>query len=71
MPQRASTITGVVSMFRQGSSAIYISLVTIILQYVGNIGLGFEIIFIAMGVILLAAIPLVFVLSERSAVRAQ
>jgi MFS family permease len=65
MPQKASAITGVAGMFRQGGGAIEIAMVTLLLQYLGNMTLGFEIAFIATGVIVLASIPCIFALPAR------
>ncbi len=65
MPQRASTISGVRGMFRNSGGAISISITTMILQFIGNISLGFKVVFISTGVIALLTIPFIFAMPDR------
>jgi EmrB/QacA subfamily drug resistance transporter len=67
LPQRASTISGVRGMFRQGGGAISIAVITMILQFVGNLSLGFNIVFICSGFIVLLTIPFIFAMPDRAA----
>jgi EmrB/QacA subfamily drug resistance transporter len=67
MPQRASTIQGVRGMFRQSGGAISIAITTLILQFMGNMSLGFTVVFIASGLIVLLTIPFVFAMPARDA----
>jgi sugar phosphate permease len=67
MPSRASTITGVRGMFRYSGSAISIAIITLILQFIGNMPLGFTIVFISIGLILLLSIPFIFAMPDRDA----
>jgi MFS family permease len=60
MPERASTITGVRNMFRQSGGAISIAVITLILQFIGNMSLGFNVVFISSGFIVLLTIPFIF-----------
>jgi sugar phosphate permease len=62
MPNKVSTITGLRGTFRSVGAAIGISVVTIILHLSFSPAVGFRIIFISFGVILLFAIPLVFLM---------
>ncbi len=65
MPQRASTIQGVRGMFRQGGGAISIAIITLILQFVGNMSLGFTIVFISIGILVLLTIPFIYGMPDR------
>jgi MFS family permease len=65
MPQRASTIQGIRGMFRQGGGAISIAVTTLILQFVGDIGLGFTIVFIGIAILFLLTIPFIFNMPDR------
>jgi MFS family permease len=66
MPGRAATITGVRGMFRQSGGAVSIAITTLLLQYIGNLSLGFQIAFIANGVIMLATIPFIFFMPDKA-----
>jgi EmrB/QacA subfamily drug resistance transporter len=66
LPGRASTITGVRGMFRQGGGAIGIAVITVILQYIGNMSAGFNIVFIASGIIVLSTIPFIFAMPDKA-----
>jgi MFS family permease len=66
-PQKASAISGVMGMFRQGGGALEIALVTLLLQYIGDMAMGFEIAFLGTGLVLLAVIPAIFALPRRPA----
>jgi MFS family permease len=67
MPQRASTIQGVRGMFRQSGGAISIAMTTLVLQFVGNLALGFKFVFISTGLIVLLTIPFIFAMPDRDA----
>jgi sugar phosphate permease len=62
MPDKVSTITGLRGTFRSVGAAIGISVVTIILHLSSSPAVGFRVIFISFGLILLLTIPLVFLL---------
>jgi EmrB/QacA subfamily drug resistance transporter len=62
MPDKVSTITGLRGTFRSVGAAIGISVVTMILHLSSSPAVGFRIIFISFGLILLLTIPLVFLL---------
>ncbi len=66
-PQKSSSIAGVMGMFRQGGGAIEIALATLLLQYIGDMTLGFEIVFLGTGLLILAVIPTIFALPSRPA----
>jgi MFS family permease len=65
MPHRASTITGVRGMFRNSGGAISIAITTMILQFIGNMSLGFTVVFISTGLIVLLTIPFIFAMPDR------
>jgi Na+/melibiose symporter-like transporter len=65
MPQRASTIQGVRGMFRQSGGAISIAITTLILQFMGNLSLGFTVVFISTGLIVLLTIPFIFAMPDK------
>ncbi len=65
MPHRASTMSGVRGMFRQSGGAISIAVTTLILQFVGDMSLGFAIVFISTGVIALLTIPFIFAMPDK------
>jgi len=62
MPERAATITGVRGMFRQIGGSLSITVATLVLYTVGDIALGFRIIFIGIAVAFIAAVPLIFLM---------
>jgi MFS family permease len=62
MPERAATITGVRGMFRQIGGSLSITVATLVLYTVGDMALGFRIIFIGIAVAFIAAIPLIFLM---------
>ncbi|MGE5254006.1 MAG: MFS transporter [Planctomycetaceae bacterium] len=62
MPEKVSTITGLRGTFRSVGAAIGISVVTMILHLSPSPAVGFRIIFISFGLILLLTIPFVFLL---------
>jgi MFS family permease len=66
MPQRASTITSVRAMFRWSGGSISIAIITLILQFVGNMPLGFNIVFIATSLTVLLTIPFIFAMPDRA-----
>jgi MFS family permease len=66
LPQRASTISGVRSMFVRGGGAVGVAIMTLLIQYFNNIKLGFEIAFIAMGAITLLSIPFILAMPGRA-----
>ncbi len=62
MPSKVATITGLRGTFRSVGAAIGISVVTIILHVSSSPEVGFRVIFISFGLILLSTIPLVFLM---------
>ena len=62
MPAKVATITGLRGMFRYVGGAIGISFTTLILHASGTPATGFRWTFLAFGVVLLATIPLVFLM---------
>jgi MFS family permease len=69
MPERASTITAVIAMFRMSGSSIFIAVIALILQYVGDMALGFNIVFIGMSALGLLTIPVIFAMPEINRAR--
>jgi Na+/melibiose symporter-like transporter len=65
MIHRASTIQGVRGMFRQSGGAISIAVTTLILQFIGSISLGFTVVFISTGLIVLLTIPFIFAMPDK------
>lgn len=57
MPQRAATITGIRGMFRQAGGAVSITASTLVLHQVGDLALGFRIVFIGLALALAATLP--------------
>jgi EmrB/QacA subfamily drug resistance transporter len=66
MPRRASTITGVRGMFRNTGGAISIAIITLILQFMGNMSIGFMVVFISIAIIVLLAIPCIFAMPDKA-----
>jgi MFS family permease len=66
VPQRAAIITGVRGMFRQSGGAIGIVMITLILQFAGNLALGFNIVFIVTGFSVLLTIPFIFAMPDKA-----
>ncbi len=64
-PQSASTIQGVRGMFRQSGGAISIAITTLILQFMGNLSLGFKAVFISTGLLVLLTIPFIFAMPDK------
>lgn len=62
MPERVATIVGLRAMFRTIGGAFGVSLMTLILHMSGNPVKGFQVAFTSSGVVLLCAIPLVFLM---------
>jgi EmrB/QacA subfamily drug resistance transporter len=62
MPERVSTIVGLRGMFRQSGNALGVAITSLVLYAVGDLALGFKIIFFTMGILLLATIPIVFLM---------
>ncbi len=65
MPQRASTIQGVRGMFRWSGGAVSIAVTTLILQFIGNMSIGFTVVFISTGLIVLLTIPFIFGMPDK------
>jgi EmrB/QacA subfamily drug resistance transporter len=65
MPQRASTIQGVRAMFRWSGGSISIAVITLVLQFVGDKAFGFSIVFIAISLIVILAIPFIFAMPDK------
>jgi MFS family permease len=66
LPQKISTIMGTRGMFRQSGGAVSIAVISLVVQYIGDVALGFEIVFIALGILILATIPFVFSMPARA-----
>jgi EmrB/QacA subfamily drug resistance transporter len=66
VPHRAAVITGVRGMFRQSGGAIGIVTITLILQFAGNMGLGFNIVFMVTGLTVLLTIPFIFAMPDKA-----
>lgn len=66
MPDRVATITGVRGMFRQSGGAISMTLTTIVLHQFVNIGNGFKLVFIGLGILTLLSIPVIFLMPSSS-----
>ncbi len=62
MPQRVSTIVGLRGMFRTVGAALGTSIATLILHRTQSSVMGFKIVFILFSIVLLSAIPLVFMM---------
>jgi MFS family permease len=67
MPNRVSTITGVRGMFRQTGGALSISITTLLLQNFSSIASGFKVVLFGLAIILVASIPLVFMMPSAPA----
>jgi MFS family permease len=57
MPQRAATITGIRGMFRQAGGAVSITASTLVLYQVGDLALGFRVVFVGLALALAATLP--------------
>jgi EmrB/QacA subfamily drug resistance transporter len=57
MPDRAATITGIRGMFRQAGGAVSITVATLTLHESASIAAGFQLVFIALAIAMLATIP--------------
>jgi EmrB/QacA subfamily drug resistance transporter len=66
MPQRISTISGVRGMFRQSGGAISIAIITLVLQFIGDMSIGFKVVFISTGLIVLLTIPFIFAMPDKA-----
>lgn len=66
LPERASTIAGVLGLFRQGGGAIGIAVFTVILQFFGDYSVGFRVIYIASGIMVLLTVPLIFAVPAKA-----
>jgi EmrB/QacA subfamily drug resistance transporter len=64
MPHRVATITGIRGMFRQAGAAISITISTLILHLVGNLAVGFFVIFLGLAIILLSTVPLILMMPD-------
>jgi Na+/melibiose symporter-like transporter len=65
-PDRASTISGVRGMFRQSGGAVSIALITLVLQFISSRAVGFTVVFIATGIIVLVTIPFIYAMPEKT-----
>jgi MFS family permease len=64
-PRKASIITGVMGMFRQGGGALEIAIVTFIVQLGSSAASGFRIAFLATALFILTALPAILVMPAR------
>jgi MFS family permease len=62
MPEKVSTITGLRGMFRSMGGILGISVVTLILHLSPNSATGFTLAFFSFGLLLLFALPLIFMM---------
>jgi EmrB/QacA subfamily drug resistance transporter len=62
MPEKVATITGLRGMFKTVGGALGVPLITLILHSSSNPDKGFRITFLSFGLVLLLAIPLVFLM---------
>jgi MFS family permease len=65
LPSKVSQITGVQTMLRQAGGAVSIAVITLLLQGLGNMVLGFGISFVATGLFALLLLPFIFVLPAK------
>jgi len=66
IPSKAALITAVFSMFRQGGGAIFVPIITVILENSVKMSTGFSILFIVMTVVSIITIPFVFRMPEKA-----
>ncbi len=66
MPHRATSISGIRVVFRQSSWAIGIAVITLVLQFLNNMEMGFIIVLIGAGLINLLCIPFIYAMPERA-----
>lgn len=60
MPQRVATIMGIRGMFRQSGGAIGVALTSLLLHNIGDLALGFSIVFYSVALLMLMIIPVIF-----------
>jgi EmrB/QacA subfamily drug resistance transporter len=60
MPQRVATIMGIRGMFRQSGGAIGVALTSLLLHNIGDLALGFRIVFYSVALLMLMVIPVIF-----------
>lgn len=65
-PNRTSTIIGIRTMCGQSGGAISIAIITLVLQSIGDISLGFSVVFISTALIVLLTIPFIFAMPDIS-----
>lgn len=65
-PNRTSTIIGISTMCGQSGGAISIAIITLVLQSIGDISLGFSVVFISTALIVLLTIPFIFAMPDIS-----
>jgi len=63
-PQQAATITGIRGMFRQTGGAVSVTVTTLVLQKTGDMAFGFSAVFTGLAIILLATMPLIFMMPK-------
>ncbi len=66
LPERIGTITGLRGMFRQSGSAISIALTALMLEVIPDISRGFTVVFYGLAVIMLIAIPVIFMMPKSA-----
>ncbi len=64
MPNRVASITGVRGMFRNSGGALSIAITTLLLDNIGSMALGFTVAFFGLGIVMLIALPLIFVMPK-------
>jgi hypothetical protein len=62
MPEKVATIVGLRGMFRVTGGVSGVCFSTLVLHLSPSLGTGFMIVFTALGIVLLSAIPLIFLM---------
>jgi EmrB/QacA subfamily drug resistance transporter len=65
MPEKTATISGIGSMFRQSGGAIFIAVITVIVQSSASLAYGYMASFLMVGIMGLFCLPFVFKIPER------
>jgi MFS family permease len=65
MPEKTAAIAGLGSVFRQSGGAIFIALITVVVQALNNPAQGFMLSFAIVGILALACLPFIFTMPEH------
>jgi MFS family permease len=71
MPEKTSTLSGLGSMFRQSGGAIFIAVITVIVQSSGTMSSGFLISFLMLGILILSCLPFLHKIPNRQEIQAR